>query len=410
MGISDGRKLGVAIIMAALSCMLHVTAPPSTHAADHGDGALISIDRAADLGDVFLFLDPSDNSKVVIAMTVQGFIVPGEAVNFSVFDRSVRFRFELETTGDAKPDKFIDVMFSEKTQAATEQQTATVTLPSGAKFTAPTTLSNSSATPASPVITTDAASGVSFFAGEVDDPFFFDIPAFGRFVASVLRGAPDPTQLQRGRDTFAGYNTLAIALSVPVSLLQPMAGNTLGLAARTQRLKSAIRKKTGAHIGFPRKSSPHNFLNLDRMGNPAVNVALLPFPRKNAYNLASTEDDAKGKFASDIVGTLTALGTNQDNVNLLAQVAVLKGDFLRLDLGKANSGAGGGNNAGAGFPNGRRLVDDTIDTILAIVTNGAITTGDNVNANDVPLRDAFPFFAPPQQPFPSGTVDDRTRN
>ena len=107
---------------------------------------------------------------------------------------------------------------------------------------------------------------------------------------------------------------------------------------------------------------------------------------------------------------MTALGTNQDNVNLLAQVAVLKGDFLRLDLGKANSGAGGGNNAGAGFPNGRRLVDDTIDTILAIVTNGAITTGDNVNANDVPLRDAFPFFAPPQQPFPSGTVDDRTRN
>ena len=116
------------------------------------------------------------------------------------------------------------------------------------------------------------------------------------------------------------------------------------------------------------------------------------------------------RMMSDIVGTLTALGTSQDNINLLAQVAVLKGDFLRLDLGKANSGPGGGNNTGAGFPNGRRLVDDTIDTILAIVTNGAITTGDNVNANDVPLRDTFPFFAPPQQPFPPGTVDDRTRN
>src|SRR5438132_6883701 len=158
MGFSDGRKLGVAIIMAALSCMQHVTAPPSAHAADHGDGALISMDRAADLGDVFLFLGPSDNSKLVIAMTVQGFIVPGEAVNFSVFDRSVRFRFELETTGDAKPDKFIDVMFSEKTKA--EQQTATITLPSGAKFTAPTTLSNLSGTAAASVITTDPASGV----------------------------------------------------------------------------------------------------------------------------------------------------------------------------------------------------------------------------------------------------------
>src|SRR6266581_591105 len=233
MGYSEGRTLSVAICIATLSCMLHVTAPPSTHAADHGDGALISIDRSADINDVFLFLDPNDNSKVVVAMTVQGFIVPGEALNFSVFDRSVRFRFELETTGDAKPDKFIDVMFSEKTQDPSEQQTATITLPSWSKYTAPTTISSLSAMPESPVITTDAATGVSFFAGEVDDPFFFDIPGFNRFVASVMKGAPDPTQLQRGRDTFAGYNTLAIALSVPVSLLQPMAGNTLGLAART---------------------------------------------------------------------------------------------------------------------------------------------------------------------------------
>src|SRR5437016_5772898 len=230
MGCSDGRKLGAAIIIATLSCLLHVTAPPSSHAADHGDGALISIDRAADLGDVFLFRDPNDNTKVIMAMTVQGFIVPGEAVNFSVFDRSVRFRFELETTGDAKVDKFIDVMFSEKTKA--EQQTATITLPSGAKFTAPTTLSNLSGTAAASVITTDPASGVAFFAGEVDDPFFFDIPGFNRFVASVLTKAPDPTLPQRGRDTYAAYKTLAIALNWPLSLLQPVTGDTLAAGAR----------------------------------------------------------------------------------------------------------------------------------------------------------------------------------
>jgi hypothetical protein len=35
--------------------------------------------------------------------------------------------------------------------------------------------------------------------------------------------------------------------------------------------------------------------------------------------------------------------------------------------------------------------------------------GDNVNANDVPLRNLFPFFAPSQQPRDSG-VDDNTRN
>jgi hypothetical protein len=75
----------------------------------------------------------------------------------------------------------------------------------------------------------------------------------------------------------------------------------------------------------------------------------------------------------------------------------------------ANSGPSGGTNAGAGFPNGRRPADDVVDTFLFLVTNGAITTGDNVNSNDVPFRNTFPFLASPQQPRASGT-DDNTRN
>ena len=39
-------------------------------------------------------------------------------------------------------------------------------------------------------ITTDPTSGVKFFAGEVDDPFFFDIPGFSRFRASVRLSPP----------------------------------------------------------------------------------------------------------------------------------------------------------------------------------------------------------------------------
>ena len=91
---TSGLRLG-ALLIATLAAVLQLAAFSSIEAADHGDGALISIDRSADLGDVFLFLDPNDNTKVVMAMTVQGFIVPGEAVNFSVFDRSVRFRLHL---------------------------------------------------------------------------------------------------------------------------------------------------------------------------------------------------------------------------------------------------------------------------------------------------------------------------
>jgi hypothetical protein len=147
---------------------------------------------------------------------------------------------------------------------------------------------------------------------------------------------------------------------------------------------------------------------VDREGVPAVNVALTPFARKDEYNFASTQDDANGRFAADIVATLKALGTDDTNIGILASVAVTNGDFLRLNLTTANTGTGGGNNSGAGFPNGRRLGDDVVDTLLFFIANQK-PVGDNVNANDVPLKNVFPFFADAQQPRDSG-VDDNTRN
>jgi hypothetical protein len=64
----------------------------------------------------------------------------------------------------------------------------------------------------------------------------------------------------------------------------------------------------------------------------------------------------------------------------------------------------------AGFPNGRRLRDDTVDILTHIVTNQGITTGDNVFASDVAPIDVFPFVALPQQPRDTGVIDDNTRN
>ncbi|HEU0178352.1 MAG TPA: DUF4331 family protein [Blastocatellia bacterium] len=427
---SDKSKK-IAILTVALSLILTLAPAPKIGAADHGDGPGVGVDRSADLNDIYLFLDPNDNTRVVMMLTVCGFIVPGEAVNFGVFDHNLRYRFALEANGDATPDDFIDVTFSEKVTSGATPQTATIKSTFFRTFTAKTTNPNLNPTPPDPVVTTDQDSGVTFFAGLVDDPFFFDIPAFNRFVSSVLAGQPNPGFFNRARDSFAGYNTLSIGLSVPVSLLRSrlhIKNDTLGLFCRTQRRVNSV---SHGHSHFPDtdfcddddredgrkdkdkdrdKDGPfkRDFFDVDRMGNPAVNVALIPFPRKNEYNLANTRDDAAGVFAGDIVATLTALGTNATNIGILAQVAVVRGDFLRLNLNQANSGPGGGNNTGAGFPNGRRLADDTIDTILFFVANQH-PLGDNVNANDVPLRDLFPFFASPQQPRDSG-VDDNTRN
>jgi Domain of unknown function (DUF4331) len=402
------------IVPVLCGTLLYLTSHIS-RAADHGDAPNVAGDQAADLADLYFFLDPNDNSKAVMIATVRGFIVPGEAVNFAIFDPNLNFRFEIENTGDAKPDLFIDVEFDKRSAnpgpagkeilEVPKAQTATVRLPKGRQFTAPVlnpSLSSSAPSQASATTLNAGGTGVDFFAGEVDDPFFFDIPAFSRFIASVRNGSPDPTVFNRARDTFAGYNILAIGLRLPVSMIKE-AGNVIGLDVLSQRAKQEI-KKDGEI------KSKGKFRTIDRLGNPAVNVALIPFNRKDEYNAASTEDDAHGKFAGDIVATLQALGTNPSNIGILAGVAVTHGDFLHLDVTKANSGSGGGDNPGSGFPNGRRLKDDVIDILLNIITNGALTTGDNVNANDVPLGNTFPFLAPSQQPRVPGVIDDNTRN
>lgn len=407
MNHSSRKKIALVALALTMGFVVMLTPAPRIVASDHGDAPLNSNDQAIDQGDTYAFLDPSDNTRVVLALTVRGFIVPGEAVNFAFFDSNVQYVFEIETTGDARPDHYITVRFSPRT-GTTTPQTATVTLPFGEIITAPTTIPTLAGTPNAFTVTTDPATGVSFFAGETDDPFFFDIPGFARFRASAVAGSPDPALLQRGRDSFAGYNILSIALEIPVSYFRLQfssnpAPSVIGVDSLTQRHRRLDTLGDGTIV------RSGGFRTLDRSGNPGLNALIIPFARKDEYNFSTPLDDANGKFAGDIVATLQSLGTNATNIGILASVYVLKGDFLRLNTSIANTGPGGGGNAGAGFPNGRRLGDDIVDTFLFLVTNGGITTGDNVAANDVAFRDAFPFLAPPQQPRASGK-NDNTRN
>jgi uncharacterized protein DUF4331 len=392
----------LALFVVVLTVGLLGMALPRVQGADHGDGPNASNDASGDLNDIYAFLDPNNISNIIAIVTLRGFIPAGENANFGQFDHRILTAIEVELTGDATPDAFIAVQFSPQV-SRTSPQTATVTFLNAAQarlfsFTAPTTISSIAPTAPTQTITTDPVTGIKFFAGMTDDPFFFDIPAFNRFTASVLAGTPDPTQLTRGRDSFAGYNTMAIALSVPRNLV-PAGVSRIGVGARTFRVSGTL-----GQPGFTLIEQ------IDREGVPAVNVALTPFGIKNAYNLGSPQQDAAGQFASGIVATLQALGTSQSNINFLAGLAVNNGDLLRLDLNTPNIGSGGGTNAAAAFPNGRRLRDDVVDTLLTVITNGTITTGDNVNANEKPFQDTFPFLALPHQPFPSGTVDDFTRN
>ena len=70
-----------------------------------------SQEREADIADLYAFLDPNDNTRLILAVTHQGFIVPGEAVNFGYYDPTIRFQIEVETNGDARSDDEIVVAF-----------------------------------------------------------------------------------------------------------------------------------------------------------------------------------------------------------------------------------------------------------------------------------------------------------
>lgn len=406
-----GRKTSAFFLIMVLALM-NLMAPTSpVIAADHAESTSVAGDPGADIADVFAFLDPTDNTKVILALDVEGFVVPSELLNLSFFAPDVVYRFEIENTGDARSDLFFDVTFSPQTSRS-QPQTATVKFGRprrrGTSFTAPTTVQtlNPAANPF--VVTTNSATGIKFFAGLTDDPFYFDIVGFNRFVGSVLGGTPDPTRLQRSRDSFAGYNIHMIALSVPVSLLRVSSGNIIGINGVTlrHRGRSDDKDKSSAL----NRDDGEDLTQIDRMATPAVNTALIPFPRKNEYNAATPQDDANGVFAGSIVGTLTALGTNATNIGILASVAVTNGDYLRLNLATPNTSLGFGERITTpgytGFPNGRRPGDDTVDVLLYFITNQAILMGDNVNSNEVPLGAGFPFFAPPNQPLENPAVDN----
>src|SRR6516165_12254691 len=129
------RRMSAVLAILASMSLAFQTAPTVT-AADHAEATLVAADPGADIADVFAFLDPNDNSKVVLAMDVEGFVVPWELLNLSFFSPDVTYQFQIENTGDAVADQFLDVTFSPQTSRS-KPQTATSKLPNGAQFTAP---------------------------------------------------------------------------------------------------------------------------------------------------------------------------------------------------------------------------------------------------------------------------------
>ncbi|CAN5305646.1 hypothetical protein BH20ACI1_BH20ACI1_24030 [soil metagenome] len=471
------------------SLVLQTISPLMVSASDHIDGPQLAHDHASDINDMYFFVDPNDNTKVVMIMTINPFLISSEIIGQAIFDHNLRYRFEIENSGDARPDRFIDVMFTRGVGRETGPQTALITLPDGNRFEAAVNAKTPKADseselsftdssrfdlsrlvngesfigmtnvpsqgddtddiepPALPV-TNDPTTGVSFFAGVTDDPFFLDNTAANRFVLSSVRNpgnpdrdvfrnragfnAPDgsdpnadnqgaaPLQARNqgvnqgaGRDTYAGFSTLTIAISVPAQMLRGIPrthrnwfGNEIGLNGVTQRRRIQVVGEDGQVRGAGR------WVTVDREGVPLVNNGLIPPDRKDEYNGARTIDDARGRFRTDLIISLKNFGTSDENIRRLLDMIQVRGDILRLNLRVPNSGSGGGSNPDGGAANmgGRRLQDDVADATFTLINNGQ-PLGDFVDRNEFLFGNTFPFVAPQVMPNPNGinSVDTRLR-
>ena len=364
--ISSRRKRRRWGVIMALSAGLSA---PSGFASDHREAPLMQEDGTADIADFYAFRNPNDASKLVLAMTVNAASVPQQAALYN-FSPNVLYRFNIDNDGDAAIDHHIDVTFSSSVPGP---QRLKAVFPNGevveGEVTLPTTIGPEPNPPI--LLESSRGSGVRIFAGPRDDPFFFDAVGSSRFVSG--------TGFFTGTDGFAGQNVSAIVVEVPLSMVADESGR-LQIWGETGRPNVTLRRSRSTQV----QQNFRPFRQIERAGNPSVNFTFIPPTLRDLFNVRKPRHDAKN-FMDSIVASLKAIGTDEENIEILLKIIVP--DTLKLDLTEAD-----------GFPNGRRLEDDVMDTLFFYLSNQADPRlADGVDENDVVFLNEFPFLARPHQ-------------
>ncbi|MCZ7645460.1 MAG: DUF4331 domain-containing protein [Planctomycetota bacterium] len=342
--------------------------------ADHREAPAILLDPAADINDIYAFVSPEDSDNVILVMTVNPFTAPGLTNPFS---NDTMLQFKIDNDGDFREDVVIQALFTGLPAA----QQFTILGPDrpGRKGGANTPLgarAPSFSGPANGTIQVNPNTGgvLRVFAGMRDDPFFFDGSRFNAILAGTQTAFRDP-----GIDFFGGVNITALVLEVPADSLTNGGSNTdLNIWGATNRRRSTVQ--------FTNRDSRSGgvYVQVDRMGRPAISTALIPSARRNEFNRAQPSQD-RTLFFQDVAISLTNFGAiNPGQPGGLAEF--LLPDVLNLDTTQATSA----------FPNGRAPADDVIDTVLTLATNNNPNlNSDNLDAPAETFLAVFPFLAAP---------------
>jgi uncharacterized protein DUF4331 len=354
------KFINIAVVSVITAAFIFGPASVATRAADHLDAPLVDTDGRIDITDVYAFAHGSNTVLIMNVDPLAGVISP------TGFRSNALYEFRIDNTGDAVPDVVYRLHFSGPNSSGRQNVTLKRATGNQARSGNGGTIIATGVTGK----TVSVSGGGKLFAGARDDPFFFDLAAFKKFSTD---GNPADF-CAPGSNFFAGVNVASMVLEVPTASL-------LG---------------SSAPIIFPwatvsLQNSSGNWVQVERMGKPALaTVFIKPTGGANsdAYNATTPNHDLAQWGSFFPANPIPLLGGISVRNLLLPDVLILN-----------TSGPLVINNIPfAGYPNGRRLEDDVIDTSFTVLANAGVlpasVTSDCV-ANDSSFSSTFPYVAAP---------------
>jgi hypothetical protein len=295
-------------------------------------------DGRVDICDHFVFLNPEDRTRTVLALDV----VPlakytGSFQPDASFRTDALYRTLIDTDGDLVADLTVQYTFENVTgpDGSVTGQLGTVQMLAAGEA-RKDLISGALVSFGSTPIVTAGFEGVEFFAGIRSEPFFFDTPAY---LNNLSFANP-------GTDYFIDDNVFSIVLEVPNELL---------------RASSPLRVWTQTLV--PSTYDPNQHVGVDQMGRSLVNTFYNSGDDENTFNTtppALQRDTATASgvtFLEKYAATLVGWGYTKPQAGATAQW--LLPDALEYD-----------HTIPTRYPNGRRLQDDTVDFMLNQLTDG----------------------------------------
>ncbi len=431
-------------------------AVPLSIGSSHREAPLTSMDPTADNTDTYAFTANDAPGKLTIVANWIPFEDPAGGPNFYRFDDNARYYLNIDNNGDGVADvrylfdfntkirnrnSFLYALGGEVTSLRDPDlnvlQTYKLTRERlrGGRVVSRKVLGRGLPTPPSnvgvktipdyPPIANAAirnlAGGTKVFAGQRDDAFYISL---GRVFDTINLTGAGTGNMGGGVDDLAGYAVHTTVLQVPEAQVtrDRKQVSSDGANNAVVGVWSTTERQTLKVSG--RARGPYK--QISRLGNPLVNELIIPLGQKDRFNRTTPDRDAElyGKYVvkpelAAVLNALFDIGAPENNRTDIVQ-AVLQGipglnafpgrnadnptDTIKINLGTPPSaspnrlGVIGGDNAG--YPNGRRLIDDVVDIDLRVVAGvlkgNNVELGDGVDQNNVPFLDVFPYAAHPK--------------